>query len=149
MICKHKNCPLAKHQSNPMHNMFFGRLRASYHHWPESYTEFQPSSEKHLRAWFICQRAAKWRNEIIISTDLAISDEGIAFMQKVLLASGTYSWIFRLSHGAVVVSPKSMDFDSMPHRDRKRLIDVQESTICDVFGLSNIDQLKKAYEDAA
>lgn len=52
--CPECGAVLEKARSLADHRRFFGLLRAAYLNWPEGHP-FQPSSEKHLRAWALVE----------------------------------------------------------------------------------------------
>lgn len=137
-------------RSSQDHRRLFKLIAAAFDHWPESYVEFQPDSEEHLRAWLICKAGPEFRNvttfDLPHTDNVALAAEMIDFAEKLLSSSNGFGrWRGMTLHK---FTPKSMRFDKMSRTEFNDLRDAISDVIEDVCGMS-ADTLLKETESAA
>ena len=147
--CPHCGCEFTpKQRSSPQHRRFFKLVSVAYQHWPERHY-FKPSSSEHLRAWLICQKDCEYREISTVVLGREPTPYELSTIQGGIDAAGAYAWAFPYSDGYLVVRPKSMAFDKMPHKKACTVMAIIDELLCDVFQLRSTDELLQEHERAA
>lgn len=147
--CPHCGCEFTpKARSAPQHRRFFKLVSVACHHWPEDHV-FQPTNSEHLRAWLICHKECDHREITSVMLGREPSAYELSTIQSGIDAAGAYAWAFPYSHGYLVVRPRSMSFDRMPHKKACTVMAMIDELLCDVFKVRSTEDLLKEHERAA
>jgi hypothetical protein len=118
--------PKAKPRSVPQHRRYFGMIRAAFSHWPHDH-RFQPMTEERLRKWL--QAKAGW--SVVKTVDVASMTKGqavIAIAAEIMQADPIH-FTSATDETFYIIQSKSIDFDTLPHRDACGLFDAVQDVI--------------------
>lgn len=129
--CPHCGCeleqkPKGRPRSVPQHRRYFGMIRAAFSHWPEDH-RFQPMTEERLRKWL--QAKAGW--VIVKQVDVTSMTKGqavIAIAAEIMRADPIH-FTSATDDTFYIIESKSIDFDTLPHRDACGLFDAVQDVI--------------------
>lgn len=145
-----KHCPSCgcditgndKPRSLPQLRRFFGMIRATYHHWPET-CEQQFGSDEELRKHLTMR--AGWR-DIAARIPLVGVQPDITKMivRQAFAAAGTHAWPVVHRNELVIWVPRSIAFHNMGPQEFGQLSDAVAVVIKDMTGLDAETLLREA-----
>jgi hypothetical protein len=129
--CPHCGCdieqkPKAKPRSVPQHRRYFAMIKATFSHWPEDH-RFKPATEEHLRKWL--QAKAGYANIKTIETQHMTTQQAIAAVSAELAMADPIHFTSAAETLFYVIQSKSIDFETLPHRDACALFDAVHDVI--------------------
>lgn len=112
--------PKSKPRSVPQHRRYFAMIRAAFSHWPHDH-RFQPLTEERLRKWL----QAKAGYAIIKSVETAqmTTQQAIAAISAELATADPIHFTSASDTLFNIIQSKSIDFDTLPHREACALFD--------------------------
>jgi len=127
-----------KQRSAPQHRRTFGLIAKAFANWPEQY-EFQPRDAEHLRAWLLVQAGyADVPQTIRCDDENAIRVAGV--VRAAFQAAQSNAFVETKGNRVLIVTPKSMSFDKLPHLHACVIMQAIDELIEDIVGVS-CDQL--------
>lgn len=129
--CPHCGCdieqkPKGKPRSVPQHRRYFGMIRAAFSHWPEDH-RFQPITEERLRKWL--QAKAGW--SVVKSVPVAemTKEQAVIAIAAEIMRADPIHFTSATVDTFYIIESKSIDFDTLPHRDACGLFDAVQDVI--------------------
>lgn len=118
--------PKGKPRSIPQHRRYFAMLKATFSHWPEDH-RFQPATEEHLRKWL--QAKAGYAVIKSVETEHMTTQQAIAAISAELALADPIHFTSAADTLFYIIQSKSIDFDTLPHRDACGLFDAVQDVI--------------------
>lgn len=124
-----------KRRSLLQHRRYFGLIGKAYEQWPERHS-FQPKSEDHLRKWLQCKAG----HRTVVEVEVPDVDEKALRVVKIAVAAAMaatkdYAWVVVQGGHISVVASRSINFDTLPHREFDALSRTVEDIIRAETGL--------------
>lgn len=119
-------------RSVPQHRRLFGLVAAAFEQWPHD-TEFKPNDTEHLRAWLLVQ-AGHFDEDEIDPQGIPVNLAGpllAAFMRR----KGRYGWAFARGGKLYVRTAKTIEFQSLPHKEACKLFDEVGFVVEKIIGI--------------
>lgn len=126
-----------KRRSLQQHRRYFALIKAAYEHWPErSRSRFRPDSEDHLRKWLQCKAG----HRTLVEVDVPATDERTLAIVKTAVAAAMaatkdHAWVTTHGGKVVVLASRSINFDTLPHKEFDALSRTVEDIIRAETGL--------------
>ncbi|HXF89550.1 MAG TPA: hypothetical protein VNK48_14435 [Xanthobacteraceae bacterium] len=133
-------------RSLEQHRRFFAIVRALYHHWPETH-ERQFASEEECRKW-IQMRAGHFEVGASIPLTGMPKERAVLLAEAAIRAAGSYAEVILNGNVLVVLTPKSIAFDKLGHKEFCVLNEAVAEVILAETGL-NVETLLNEHEGAA
>lgn len=138
--------PAKSVRSLPQLRRYFGMIRATLHHWPESH-ERQFASEEELRA-FLQMKAGHREIAATIPITGMNKERAVILAEAAIRAAGSYALPVLHGDTLVIFRPKSIAFSKLGHSDFCKLSDEVSEVIRAETGL-NPEQVLRETERAA
>jgi hypothetical protein len=132
-------------RSYQQHKRYFAVIRAAFFHWPETH-ERQFANETALRKWL--QMKAKHFTTKAMNMYGLSPKRAQLFAQELLDNSAPYSEAVLEGTRVIIMTPESINYDTLGHKEFCRLNDAVDEIIKAETGL-NPEQMLKETERAA
>ena len=145
-FCPGCGCVLNPHRSHKHLGAFFAFLKFVFDSWPETYTDFQPDSAEHLRAFLLVRaghRAPKHVFRFASKRELQIVQGFVSEEMRVDRARGVYGWPVIEEGGLVIERPASIAFEKLSEKAFCRITEDVFRVIYEITGI-DFDAWKEA-----
>ena len=120
-----------KRRSLQQHKRYFALMKAAFDQWPErSRSRFRPDSEDHLRKWLQCKAGHRTLVEVDVpATDPRTMEIVKTAVAAAMAATRDHAWVTQYNGKVAVVASKSINFETLSHRDFDALSRAVENII--------------------